>query len=72
MGLFLPAGTPEKIINLLNSSIVETLAVPDVQKKFVLQGFEAKASSPRELEQHLADEIETYRKVIEENGIKAR
>jgi tripartite-type tricarboxylate transporter receptor subunit TctC len=72
MGLFLPAGTPEKIVNLLNASIAETLAVPDVQKQFFLQGFEAKASSPRDLGRYVTDEIETYRKVIEENGIKAR
>ena len=70
MGLFLPGGTPERVINLLNAAVSEALADPDVQKQYFLQGFEPKASSPRELGEYVTNEIETYRKVIAEYGIK--
>jgi tripartite-type tricarboxylate transporter receptor subunit TctC len=72
MGLFLPPGTPERIINLLNAAVREALADPDVQKQYFLQGFEPKASSPGELRKYVTDEIETYRKVIAEYAIKTQ
>jgi len=72
MGLFLPAGTPERIINLLNAAVREALADPDVRKQYFLQGFEPKASSPSELREYVTNEIETYRKVIAEYGIKTQ
>jgi tripartite-type tricarboxylate transporter receptor subunit TctC len=70
MGLFLPAGTPDGVINLLNAAVNEALADPDVRKQYFLQGFEPKGSSPRELGEYVANEIEFYRKVIAEYGIK--
>jgi tripartite-type tricarboxylate transporter receptor subunit TctC len=72
MGLFLPAGTPETIVNQLNAAVSEALADPGVQKQYFLQGFEPKASTPRELGEYVTNEIETYRKVIAEYGIKTQ
>lgn len=70
MGLFLPARSPDPVIKRLNENVREALADPAVQKQYFQQGFEAKASTPAELAQDLGKEIETYRKVIAENGIK--
>src|SRR4029078_6842258 len=72
MGLFLPTGTPERVVNLLNAAVRDALGDPDVQKQYFLQGFEPKATSPAELGQYVNKEIETYRKVIAEYGIKAQ
>jgi len=72
MGLFLPAGTPEKVVNLLNAAVREALADPGVQKQYFLQGFEPKSSSPSELGQYVTNETEAYRKVIAEYGIKTQ
>jgi len=72
MGLFLPAGAPERVIDLLNAAVKEALADPDVQKQYFLQGFEPKASSPGELADYVTNEIDTYRKVIVEYGIKTQ
>jgi tripartite-type tricarboxylate transporter receptor subunit TctC len=71
MGLFLPAGTPDAVIKLLNEAVRTALADPVVQKQYFQQGFEPKASTPSELAQRVNDEIESYRKVIAENGIKS-
>ena len=71
MGLFLPAGTPDGVIKLLNEAVRGALADPVVQKQYFQQGFEPKASTPAELAQRVNDEIDSYRKVIAENGIKS-
>lgn len=70
MGLFLPARSSDRVVKHLNETVREALADPAVQKQYFQQGFEAKASTPTELTQDLNGEIETYRKVISENGIK--
>jgi tripartite-type tricarboxylate transporter receptor subunit TctC len=70
MGLFLPARSSDRVVKHLNETVREALADPAVQKQYFQQGFEAKASTPAELTQDLNGEIETYRKVIAENGIK--
>jgi tripartite-type tricarboxylate transporter receptor subunit TctC len=70
MGLFLPAGSPDGVIKLLNQAVRSALADPGVQKQYFQQGFEPKASTPAELAQDVNNEIETYRQVIAENGIK--
>src|SRR5687768_202625 len=46
--LFAPAGTPPATITLLNRHVREILALPDVQKRFLDLGVEAKASTPEE------------------------
>jgi tripartite-type tricarboxylate transporter receptor subunit TctC len=72
MGLFLPAGTPDEVINRLNGAVRTALADPAVQRQYFQQGFEPKASTPAELGRYVDDEIETYRKVIADNNIKPR
>ena len=54
----------------LNQAVGAALADLAVQKSYFQQGVEPKASSPAELGKYLANEIETYRQVIAENGIK--
>ncbi len=70
MGLFVPAGSPDGVIKLLNEAVRAALADPAVQKQYFQQGFEPKASTPAELAQYVNNEIETFRQVIAENAIK--
>ena len=72
MGLFLPAGTPATVVTLLNRAVADALADSSVQRSYFQQGFEPKASSPAELGQHLADEVESYRKIIAQAGFKSQ
>ena len=72
MALFLPAGSPEIIVTRLSQAVDETLADATVQKAYFEQGFEPKASSPAELGQYIATEIETYRQIVAEYGIKTQ
>ena len=47
--LFAPAGTPPEIVTTLNQALREILAEPDVKKRLLELGIEAKASTPEEI-----------------------
>jgi tripartite-type tricarboxylate transporter receptor subunit TctC len=68
-GLFAPAGTPAEIISLLNKTIREIVATPEVKQRYAELGIEAKASTPEELKTRLAGDINKWAAVIERAGI---
>ena len=68
-GLFAPAGTPAEIINLLNKTIREIVATPEVKQRYAELGIEAKAGTPEELKARLAGDITKWAAVIERAGI---
>jgi len=68
-GIFAPPGTPRDVIDVLNRSLREILAIPDVVKQYADVGIEAKASTPEELGARLRQDIDKWGKVIERAGI---
>jgi putative tricarboxylic transport membrane protein len=68
-GLFAPAGTPAEIIGLLNKTIREIVASPEVKQKYADLGIEAKAGTPEELKARLQGDIGKWAAVIERAGI---
>jgi tripartite-type tricarboxylate transporter receptor subunit TctC len=64
-GLFAPMGTPADLINLLNKTIREIVAIPEVKQKYADLGIEAKASTPEELKARLAADITKWAALIE-------
>jgi len=68
-GIFAPQETPREIIDLLNESLREILAIPEVKQQYAEVGIEAKASSPEELAARLRRDIEKWSKVIERANI---
>jgi len=68
-GIFAPQGTPREVVDVLNGSLHEILASPDVVKQYADVGIEAKASSPAELGTRLRQDIEKWAKVIERANI---
>jgi tripartite-type tricarboxylate transporter receptor subunit TctC len=67
--LFAPKGTPADVIATLNTAIREVLAMPDVKTRLLELGIEAKASTPQEIQDRLANDIDKWSKVIEAAGI---
>jgi tripartite-type tricarboxylate transporter receptor subunit TctC len=67
--LFAPAGTPGDVIAKLNGALQEILANPDVKKRLLELGIEAKASTPEDLAARLKGDIEKWSAVIERAGI---
>jgi tripartite-type tricarboxylate transporter receptor subunit TctC len=67
--LFAPAGTREAIVTTLNSALRDILTDPEVKKRLIELGIEAKASTPQEISARLKADIDKWRNVIEKAGI---
>jgi tripartite-type tricarboxylate transporter receptor subunit TctC len=68
-GLFAPKGTPAAIVDLLNKTVREVLAVPEIKTRFATLGITAKASTPEELRSRMQGDIGKWAAVIERAGI---
>lgn len=68
--LFAPAGTPPEIVKALNGALREILADPDVKKRLLELGIEARAGTPEEISARLKSDIDKWQKVIEKAGIQ--
>jgi tripartite-type tricarboxylate transporter receptor subunit TctC len=65
-----PARTPPAIIERLNREVTTALASPEVARRLLDVGVEARASTPRQATELMASEIEKWRVVIERAGIQ--
>lgn len=69
-GIVAPAGTPKDIVARLNREIAKALRAPDVMELFATQGIESSPSSPARLGEYIASEIDRWREVARDAGIK--
>ncbi|MDY6962611.1 MAG: tripartite tricarboxylate transporter substrate-binding protein [Pseudomonadota bacterium] len=67
--IFAPTGTPQPIVDKLNAALTEVLAEPAIQERFADLGVEARSSTPQEIGDRLAADIEKWGAVIEKAGI---
>ena len=67
--IFAPRGTPPQVIASLNTALREVLDMPDLKKRALELGIEAKASSPEEIRDRLRADIGKWAQVIEQAGI---
>src|SRR6478735_2403815 len=67
--IFAPKGTPPDVIKTLNAALREVLDTPDLKKRALDLGIEAKASSPEEIRDRLQGDIDKWAAVIERAGI---
>jgi tripartite-type tricarboxylate transporter receptor subunit TctC len=65
-----PAGTPPEVIEQLSRTLREILAEPEVKKRMLDLGIEAKAGVPAEFQARLKADIEKWSRVIERAGIE--
>ena len=71
-GLAAPAATPPDIVALLNRSVNEALALPDVQEATTKFGMEARGSTVDELRERIKRDVAKWAKVIAAAGIERR
>ena len=69
-GVFVPAGTPKPIVDVLYKELVKIVARPDVRTRFSEVGFEPVGSSQEEFAAQIRAEIPKWGKVIKDAGIK--
>jgi tripartite-type tricarboxylate transporter receptor subunit TctC len=70
IGIFVPAGTPKEIVDLLHRKVVALVATPDVKAKLANIGFAPIGDTPAEFTAFLKAEDEKWGKVIRDAGIK--
>ena len=63
-GVFVPAGTPKEIVELLHNEIVKVMQLPDVQRKCADLGFDVVANSQADFLAYIKKEIDKWHKVI--------
>jgi len=69
-GVDAPKRTPAAITGRLSKVIAEVSRSPDVKERLALDGSETVGSTPAEFERHIRNEVERFRKVIREAGIR--
>jgi tripartite-type tricarboxylate transporter receptor subunit TctC len=69
-GVVGPPGMPADVVAQLNKAINEAAASPELRKRFESEGAEQFAGAPEDLRRVLGDELEGWRRVVREGGLK--
>jgi tripartite-type tricarboxylate transporter receptor subunit TctC len=68
-GVFVPAGTPKLIVDLLQKEIVAVVNSPDIKARLLEAGVEAEGNSQADFAAYVRAEVAKWRKVIEDARI---
>jgi tripartite-type tricarboxylate transporter receptor subunit TctC len=72
LGVLVPGGTPQEVIDRLHREIVRIIAQPDVRGRLSALGFESIASTPKEFAARIEWEIDKWAKIIRAADIKVQ
>lgn len=70
-GVFLPAGTPQAVVDNYNATLNKAMVNPDLKDRFNKLGVEPHSSTSAEFRAFLNNEKVKYSKLIADNNIKA-
>jgi tripartite-type tricarboxylate transporter receptor subunit TctC len=68
-GILAPAGTPQPIVNRLNTEINKALAAPDLKERLLTAGIQPLGTTPAQFGTFIRSEAVRYAKVIKDAGI---
>ena len=68
-GVMVPANTPARIIQQLNSEVMKALQSPEVRQKLALQGAEPLGSTPQAYGEYVQKELLRWAKVVKQTGV---
>jgi tripartite-type tricarboxylate transporter receptor subunit TctC len=69
-GIVGPPGMPADIVQALNRAINEAAASAEMRKRFESEGADAFSGTPLDLQQVLREELDGWRRVVREGGLK--
>jgi tripartite-type tricarboxylate transporter receptor subunit TctC len=69
-GLFVPAGTPQAIVNKLHTEVVAALALPEVKQRLATMGADGVGDTPQHFAAFIKSEIPKWAKVVRDAGLK--
>lgn len=70
LGLAVPAGTPQAVIDRLNAALVEWVSQPETKERLLQAGFEARPSSPDEFGELIKSELAMWADTVKLAGIE--
>jgi tripartite-type tricarboxylate transporter receptor subunit TctC len=70
VGLFAPKGTPQAIVDKLNSEVRKTMDLPEVQKRFTETGSETVGMSSADFLTRIKSDADRYKRVVQQAGVK--
>lgn len=65
-----PGGMPDDIVKFLNGAVNDVLNLPEVKEKAMLNGMEARGTTPDEMRARMKSDIAKWAAVIEKAGIE--
>jgi tripartite-type tricarboxylate transporter receptor subunit TctC len=68
-GVFVPAGTPQPIVDLLQREFAAAVNAPDMKAKLLQVGVEAEGNSRADFAAYVRAEVAKWRRVIEDARI---
>jgi tripartite-type tricarboxylate transporter receptor subunit TctC len=71
MGLFLPAKTPQPIVDHTRAAMAEVMKSPDIRARIKQLGMQPMTNSPKEITSMIEKDLAQWGKVIKDAGIKA-
>jgi len=69
-GIVGPAGLPAEIVRALNKAINDAVAGDEMRRRFLAEGADPYSGSPADFADALRKELESWRKVVREGGLK--
>lgn len=69
-GILVPAGTPQSIVDKLNTAINEGLKSPDMQASLAKLGNRPTIGTPQDFGNHIAAETRRWAEVVKQSGVK--
>ena len=70
-GMSAPAGTPEAIVQKLNTELLAVMALPSVREKLQAQGMEVLGGTPAQFTDYIRAETDRWGRIVRESGAKA-
>ena len=70
--MFAPAGTPQAVINRLNSEVAKIMNMAEVKKQFDGLGLETMPFTPAQLAAFLTEDIARFEAISKAAGIQKR
>jgi tripartite-type tricarboxylate transporter receptor subunit TctC len=71
-GAMAPRGTPQPIVDALNSAINKILQESDMKKNLEAQGMMPTGGTPQKFNERIRGEYERWTKIVKERGIKVQ
>jgi tripartite-type tricarboxylate transporter receptor subunit TctC len=70
-GIFVPAKTPQAIVERLHAEFTRALALPEVREAMLKLGAEPVGNTPQEFAAYIRSEADKYAKLVKASGAKA-